>query len=46
MQILYYQKNGPHLNNTERFYMHKEAVTDDQLNDKQQSFPIKSLTPS
>ena len=43
-QILYYQKKGPRLNTIERFYIHKEAATDNQLN--KQSFPIESLTPS
>jgi len=41
MQILYYQKKGPHLNNIECFYIHKEAATDSQLNDKQTIFPNK-----
>ena len=34
MQILYYQKKGPHLNNIERFYIRKEAASDNQLNVK------------
>jgi GIY-YIG catalytic domain. len=41
MQILYYQKKSPHLNTIERFYIHKEAATDNQLNDKQTIFPSK-----
>ena len=41
MQILYYQKKGPHLNTIERFYNHKEAAIENQLNDKQTIFPNK-----
>jgi hypothetical protein len=41
MQILYYQKKGPHLNIIECIYTHKEATTDNQLNDKQTIFPSK-----
>jgi hypothetical protein len=39
MQVLYFQKKGAHLNNTERFYVHKGASFDDQLNDKRTIFP-------
>jgi len=45
IQIMYYQKKGPHLQTIEGFYIHREAENDNQLNDKQ-SFPIKFLTPS
>ena len=38
-QIFYYQKKGPHLNTMERFYVHKQAAADNQLNDKQNIFP-------
>ena len=41
MQILYYQKKGPHLNSVERFYIHKEAAAYKQLNGKQTIFPNK-----
>jgi hypothetical protein len=41
MQILYYQKKCPHLNTTERFYIHKEAAIDNRLNDAQKIFPNK-----
>jgi hypothetical protein len=41
MQILYYQKKGSHLNTIECFYTHKEAATDNQLNEKQTIFPNK-----
>jgi hypothetical protein len=41
LQILCYQKKGPHLNTIERFYIHKEAANDNQLNDKQTIFPNK-----
>jgi hypothetical protein len=34
MQLLYYQKKGTYLNTMERFYIHKEASSDKQLNDK------------
>ena len=39
MQILSRQKNGPHLNTIEWFYIHN--TNDNQLNDKQQIFPNK-----
>jgi hypothetical protein len=55
MLILYYQKKGPHLKSTiERFFAHKEAAPDTELN-KQIIFPnkifdtilnIKTTTPS
>jgi hypothetical protein len=35
MQLLNYQTKGPHLNNMERFYFHKEASSENQLNVKQ-----------
>jgi hypothetical protein len=41
MQILYYQKKGPHLNTIECFYTHKETTPDNQLNDKQTTFSNK-----
>jgi hypothetical protein len=41
MQILYYQKKGPHLNTIERFYIHKEAANDNQFNDAQKIFRNK-----
>jgi len=34
MQELYFQKKGAHLNTMERFCMHKEASSDNQLNNK------------
>jgi len=34
MQILNYQKEGPHVNNVEGFYSHKEVAFESQLNDK------------
>jgi len=34
MQELCYQKKGTYLNTMERFYIHKEASSDNQLNDK------------
>jgi hypothetical protein len=41
MQILYYEEKGPHLNAIERSYIHKETTTDNQLSDKQTTFPNK-----
>jgi hypothetical protein len=41
MLILNYEKKGPHLNNIERFYIQKEAASDNQLNVKQTIFPNK-----
>jgi hypothetical protein len=43
MQTLNYQKKGPHLNTIERVYIHKEASPENQLNDKQITFPNKIL---
>ena len=43
LKILNYQKKGPHINNVERFYIHKEAAFENQLNDKQTIFPNKIL---
>ena len=40
MQILSYQKKGPHLNTTERIYIHKESANDNQLNNKQKSLML------
>jgi hypothetical protein len=34
-----YQTKGTHLNTIERFYIHKEALPDSQLNDKHNIFP-------
>jgi hypothetical protein len=34
MPVLHFQKKGPHLSTMERFYIHKEATSDNQLNDK------------
>jgi len=39
MQVLYFQKNGAYLNNMERFYVHKGALLDNQLNDKHTIVP-------
>jgi len=33
MQILYYQKKGPHLNTIKYFYTRNKATTDNQIND-------------
>jgi len=41
MQILSYQKKGPHLNAIEKFFIHKENTNDNQLNDKQTFFRNK-----
>jgi len=38
-QILCHQKNRPHLNTTEQFYIHKEAASGNHLNDNQKIFP-------
>ena len=43
MKILHYQKKGPYLNTTQRFYIHKEAATGNKLNDKQTIFPNKTF---
>jgi len=34
MYELYFQKKGARLNTMERFYIHKDASYDNQLNDK------------
>ena len=34
MEILNYQKKGSHLNTIGWFYIHQEALFDNQLNDK------------
>ena len=39
MQVLYFQKNGTHLNTIKIFYIHKEASFDNQLNYKHTTFP-------
>jgi len=33
MQVFYFQKKGTYINNMERFYIHKGASLDNQLND-------------
>ena len=38
MQVLYYDKKRTYLNNMERVYMHKEASSDNKLNDKYINF--------
>jgi len=38
MQVLHFQKKGPHLNTMGRYYVHKEA-TNDRLNDKHTIYP-------
>jgi len=38
MQILSYQKKGPHLNALEQFFIHKESTNENLLNDKQTFF--------
>jgi hypothetical protein len=39
IQILNYQKKGQCLNTIERFYIHKETSSNNQLNAKQTIFP-------
>jgi hypothetical protein len=39
MQVLYFQKKGAYLNDMERFFVHKGASLDNQLNDKNTIFP-------
>jgi hypothetical protein len=34
MQILQFQKKGLHLNTTERFHIHKEAASNNHLNNE------------
>jgi len=34
IQILNYQEKGPHVNNVEGFYSHKEAAFENQHNNK------------
>jgi len=34
MQVLQFQKKGPHLNTTECFHIHKEAAANNYLNDE------------
>jgi len=41
LQILNYQKKGPHLNTIEQFYINTEASSDNQFNDKRNIFPNK-----
>ena len=39
MQVLHYQKNGPHLNTIEYFYIQIEVASNDHLNDSHTVFP-------
>jgi len=39
MQILQYHKKSPHLNTTERYYIHAEFTANNHLNDSQNIFP-------
>jgi hypothetical protein len=39
MQILDYQKKGPHLNKIECFYIHTEVTSNNHLNDSQTIYP-------
>jgi hypothetical protein len=39
MQILHHQKQGPHLNTLERFYIHKEAASGNHLSNNHTIFP-------
>jgi hypothetical protein len=41
MQILNYQKKGPHLNTIEWHFIHKENTNDNELKDKQTIFSNK-----
>jgi hypothetical protein len=34
MTVLYYDKKGRHLDTTEKFYIYRETVNNNQLNDK------------
>jgi hypothetical protein len=34
MQILHVRRKGPHLNTTEKFFIHKEAANNNHLNDE------------
>ena len=45
MQILNYQKKGPHLNTLECSHIHKEATSENQVNDKQTIFPNRIFDP-
>jgi len=33
MEVLHFHKNGTHLNTIERFYIHKEAMNNNHLNE-------------
>jgi hypothetical protein len=39
MQVLQFQKKGSHHSTTERFYIHREAVSNNHLNDSHTVFP-------
>jgi len=39
MQVLHYQKKGPHLNKIGRFYIHVDSASNDHLNDSRTIFP-------
>jgi hypothetical protein len=39
--VLHHQKKGPHLNTTERFYIHVEHAASNHLNDDRTIFPNK-----
>jgi len=41
MQILSYQKKGPHLNTIECYFIHKGNTSDNELKYKQTVFPNK-----
>jgi hypothetical protein len=41
MQILQHHRKSAHLNTLERFYIHKEAATDNHLNDEHTVLPNK-----
>jgi len=39
MQLLHYQKKGPHLNTVEHFCIQTEAASNNHLNDNQTIYP-------
>ena len=45
MQMLYFQKEGTHLNTTERFHIHTEHTANIHLNDNHTIFNNANLTP-
>jgi hypothetical protein len=45
MLILHLQGKSTHMNALERFYIHKETLNNNQLNDNIPSSPTRSLTP-